>query len=60
MGIGSAGAHDVRLLDDRDPTDTTWAATGGNLIGAGDVTRTEFNVEVASYQLSVAVMRYLA
>jgi hypothetical protein len=42
VGMGSAGAHNVRLLDDCDPDDPAWDASGGCTLKKGDVTLEEF------------------
>jgi plastocyanin len=60
LGMGSAGAHDVWLLDDCDPNDPGWAATGGCTLREGDVTVAEFTEEVQSRALSAAVIGHLA
>jgi plastocyanin len=38
-----AAAEKIAVLDNCDPTDPTWAPTGGCLLEEGDVTRNEFN-----------------
>ena len=60
MGMGSAGAHIVWLLDDCDPDDPAWDPTGGCALKEGDVTLDEFNAETGSHDLSAAVIGHLA
>lgn len=60
VGMGSAGAHNVQLLDDCDPDDPAWDATGGCTLKKGDVTFDEFVDETDSHDLSAAVIGHLA
>lgn len=49
----------IAIRDDCDPNDPTWAPTGGCSLEEGDVTRAEFNGELAS-PLSSAVVGHQA
>jgi hypothetical protein len=60
VGLASAGAHNVRLLDDCDPDDPAWDAMGSCTLKKGDVTADEFLDETDSHDLSTAVIGYLA
>ncbi len=46
--VVAADGQRVTILDDCDPTDPTWAPTGGCALEEGDVNRAEFNALVAS------------
>ncbi len=60
MEAVTAAAHEkVAVLDDCDPTDPTWAPTGGCTLEEGDVTRAEFNALVRS-PLSLATIGHPA
>ena len=60
VGMGSAGARNVQLLDDCDPDDPAWDASGGCTRKKGDVTVDEFFAETESHDLSEAVIGHLA
>jgi plastocyanin len=55
----TASAHKVKMLDDCDPRDPAWAATGGCALKEGDVTLAEFNAELLS-SLADAVVGHQA
>ncbi len=58
--LEKAGREDeIAILDDCDPTDPTWAPTGGCALERGDVRRDEFNAELFS-QLSLATVGHQA
>jgi plastocyanin len=53
--VSVAAAEKIRVLDNCDPTDPTWAPTGGCLLEEGNVTRAEFNTLLIS-PLSLATV----
>ena len=60
MAAGITAAHEkVAVLDDCDPTDPAWAATGGCTLEDGDVTVQEFN-DLLRSPLSLATIGHPA
>ena len=48
MGVAGAYGHEVAVLDDCDPNDSTWEDIGGCALPKGEVTRAEFDDELLS------------
>lgn len=57
--IAAESDEKIAILDDCDPTDPTWAPTGGCTLEEGDVNRAEFNALVVS-PLSLATVGHPA
>jgi len=53
--VVAADGERVTVLDDCDPTDPTWAPTGGCTLEEGDVNRNEFNALLSSPRSSAVV-----